>query len=89
MGILTGNTFSCHDFYTRTYDHCLYYREEYKKAASKAYNRKMMEAFTGQGEFPKVRTFNKSEASTNSVFRDLEAAEMLWVFIVTLRFISN
>ncbi|KAF6029906.1 CCDC176 [Bugula neritina] len=50
---------------------------EYKKAANKAYNRKMLEAFSGNAEFPKVRTFNKSDTSTNSVFRDLEAAEKL------------
>jgi len=37
----------------------------------------MLEAFSGNAEFPKVRTFNKSDTSTNSVFRDLEAAEKL------------
>ena len=50
---------------------------EYKKAAGKAYNKKMLDAFAGNTAFPKVRTFGKTDTSTNSVFRDLEAAEML------------
>ena len=54
-----------------------YFRIEYKKAASRAYNKKMIEAFAGNAQFPKVRTFNKTDTSTNSVFHDLEAAEML------------
>ena len=53
------------------------FRIEYKKAASRAYNKKMIEAFAGNAQFPKVRTFNKTDTSTNSVFHDLEAAEML------------
>ncbi|XP_067943520.1 basal body-orientation factor 1-like [Watersipora subatra] len=55
----------------------LHNQVEYKKAAEKAYNLRMLQAFSGQTAFPKVRTFNKTETSTNSVFRDLEAAEML------------
>ena len=53
------------------------YREQYRRDAQKAYQEKMLAAHTGKAEFPKIRTFNKSEASTNSVYRDLEAAEKL------------
>ncbi|XP_074649646.1 basal body-orientation factor 1-like isoform X1 [Tubulanus polymorphus] len=50
---------------------------QYRKAAQAAYQEKMLAAHAGLGEFPKIRTFNKSDTSTNSVFRDLEAAERL------------
>ena len=52
-------------------------RSQYRRAAQKAYNEKMLIAHTGQGDFPKIRTFTKTENSTNSVFQDLEAAERL------------
>ncbi len=39
----------------------------------------MLAAHAGQSEYPKIRTFNKSDHSTNSVFKDLEAAEKLYV----------
>ena len=52
-------------------------REQYRRDAQKAYQEKMLAAHTGKAEFPKIRTFNKSTASTNSVYKDLEAAEML------------
>jgi len=37
----------------------------------------MLAAHAGKGDYPKIRTFTKSDNSTNSVFRDLEAAELL------------
>lgn len=39
----------------------------------------MLKAFAGKGDFPKIRTFNKSDISTNSVYKDLEAAEKMYV----------
>ncbi|XP_005096741.1 basal body-orientation factor 1 isoform X2 [Aplysia californica] len=51
---------------------------QYRKDAHAAYRQKMLEAHTGKGDFPKIRTFNQMEHSTNSVFRDVEAAEMLY-----------
>ena len=52
-------------------------RSQYRKDAHAAYTQKMLVAHTGKGHFPKIRTFNKGDNSTNSVFRDLEAAERL------------
>ena len=54
-----------------------YFRTQYRKDAHAAYRQKMLEAHTGKGDFPKIRTFNHNDHSTNSVFRDVEAAEML------------
>jgi len=51
---------------------------QYRKDAHAAYRQKMLEAHAGKGEFPKIRTFGANENSTNSVFRDVEAAEMLY-----------
>lgn len=53
-------------------------QEQYRRDAQRAYQEKMLAAHTGKGEYPKIRTFNKSENSTNSVFKDLEAAERLY-----------
>ena len=53
------------------------YREQYRRDAQRAYQEKMLAAHVGKTDFPKIRTFNKSEASTNSVYKDLEAAEKL------------
>ncbi|KAL4237666.1 hypothetical protein ACF0H5_002380 [Mactra antiquata] len=53
-------------------------QEQYRRDAQKAYQEKMLAAHTGKGDFPKIRTFNKSDTSTNSVFKDLEAAERLY-----------
>lgn len=52
-------------------------RTEYRKEASTAYNKKMLEAHKGEGEFPKIRTFTKKfdAFSTNNVYKDLEQAE--------------
>ncbi|XP_064623880.1 basal body-orientation factor 1-like [Lineus longissimus] len=50
---------------------------QYRKDAQLAYQQKMLTAHVGKGNFPKIRTFNKSDTSTNSVFKDLEAAERL------------
>lgn len=36
----------------------------------------MLEAHSGRGNYPKIRTFNKWDTSTNSVFDDLKEAEI-------------
>ena len=46
-----------------------------EKMPSFAYQQKMLDAYLGKVDFPKIRTFNKADNSTNSVFHDLEAAE--------------
>lgn len=53
------------------------FREQYRRDAQRAYQEKMLAAHTGKGDYPKIRTFNKSQTSTNSVYKDLEAAERL------------
>ncbi len=52
-------------------------RADYRKEASTVYNRKMLDAHNGNGEYPKVRTFTKKfdAFSTNNVYKDLEQAE--------------
>jgi len=50
-------------------------RQQYITAAREAYQRKMIAAQSGKGDFPKVRTFNRNDQSTNSVMDDLKAAE--------------
>ncbi len=55
----------------------LFSRAQYRKDAQLAYQRRMLAAHVGQSDYPKIRTFNKSDSSTNSVFKDLEAAERL------------
>uniref|UniRef100_A0A8C0JE25 Basal body-orientation factor 1 n=1 Tax=Chelonoidis abingdonii TaxID=106734 RepID=A0A8C0JE25_CHEAB len=50
-------------------------RKCYKQVAQVAYQKKMMEAFAGKEEYPKIRTFNSNAHSTNSVYRDLQEAE--------------
>lgn len=54
-------------------------RMQYRKDAQLAYQQRMLAAQAGKGEYPRIRTFLKSDFSTNSVFRDLEAAESLYV----------
>jgi len=49
-------------------------RAKYITAAKDAYQQKMVAAYSGKAEFPKIRTFKKTQYSTNSVFDDLEAA---------------
>lgn len=49
----------------------------------------MLKAFAGKGDFPKIRTFNKSDISTNSVYKDLEAAEKMYVIFPSPRFYNN
>lgn len=51
---------------------------QYRVDAQAAYQQKMLKAFAGKGDFPKIRTFNKSDISTNSVYKDLEAAEKMY-----------
>lgn len=55
----------------------MFSRDQYRRDAQKAYQHKMLAAHSGKGDYPKIRTFNKAENSTNSVFKDLEAAERL------------
>ncbi|XP_048340840.1 basal body-orientation factor 1 isoform X2 [Sphaerodactylus townsendi] len=50
-------------------------RKCYKQVAQAAYQRKMMAAFAGKDEYPKIRTFNDNIHSTNSVHKDLQEAE--------------
>ena len=57
-------------------------RIQYRKDAQMAYQQKMLAAHTGKTDFPRIRTFKKTEYSTNSVFQDLEAAENLYVSVV-------
>ncbi|XP_046551162.1 LOW QUALITY PROTEIN: basal body-orientation factor 1-like [Haliotis rubra] len=50
---------------------------QYRRDAQAAYQQRMLVAHAGKGSYPKIRTFTKSDTSTNSVFKDLEAAERL------------
>ncbi|KAK6165338.1 hypothetical protein SNE40_022284 [Patella caerulea] len=50
---------------------------QYRRDAQAAYQHKMFNAVSGKGDYPKVRTFTKCGSSTNSVFKDLEAAQLL------------
>uniref|UniRef100_A0A8D0HKL0 Basal body-orientation factor 1 n=1 Tax=Sphenodon punctatus TaxID=8508 RepID=A0A8D0HKL0_SPHPU len=50
-------------------------RKCYKQVAQAAYQKKMMEAFAGREEYPRIRTFNSYKHSTNSVHKDLQEAE--------------
>ncbi|XP_014386664.1 PREDICTED: basal body-orientation factor 1 isoform X3 [Myotis brandtii] len=49
-------------------------RLHYKKMAQAAFNLKMREAYAGRTEYPKIRTFDGREHSTNSVDQDLKEA---------------
>ncbi|UJR14692.1 hypothetical protein I4U23_001685 [Adineta vaga] len=51
-------------------------RAQYRKDAFNAYQNRMLNAHHGQGDYPKIRTFNETfpGCSTNSVFHDLEEA---------------
>lgn len=51
---------------------------QYRRDAQGAYQQRMLKAFTGKGDYPRIRTFNKADQSTNSVYKDLEAAETLY-----------
>lgn len=48
------------------------YIQQYKKKAQSAYYRKMMEAYAGKEEFPKIKIFKSNINSTKCVYRDLE-----------------
>ncbi|PNI84212.1 BBOF1 isoform 5 [Pan troglodytes] len=50
-------------------------RKHYKQIAQAAFNLKMRAACTGRTEYPKIRTFDGREHSTNSVNQDLLEAE--------------
>uniref|UniRef100_A0A1I8IPR3 Basal body-orientation factor 1 n=1 Tax=Macrostomum lignano TaxID=282301 RepID=A0A1I8IPR3_9PLAT len=50
-------------------------QENYKREAQQMYNRRMLEAHAGKADYPPVRTFQKSDHSTNNVYTDLSAAE--------------
>lgn len=49
-------------------------RKHYKQVAQAAFNLKMREACAGRTEYPKIRTFDGREHSTNSVNQDLMEA---------------
>lgn len=51
-------------------------RLQYRKDAFNAYQNRMLTAHHGQGDYPRIRTFNETfnEFSTNSVFHDLDEA---------------
>ncbi|KAF3831018.1 hypothetical protein GH733_002256, partial [Mirounga leonina] len=53
----------------------LFSRKHYKQVAQAAFNFKMREACAGRTEYPKIRTFDGKEHSTNSVNQDLMEAE--------------
>lgn len=50
-------------------------RKHYKQVAQTAFNFKMREACARRTEYPKIRTFDGREHSTNSVDQDLMEAE--------------
>lgn len=50
-------------------------RKQYKQIAQAAFNLKMRSACEGRTEYPKIRTFDGKEHSTNSVNQDLMEAE--------------
>lgn len=50
-------------------------RKHYKQIAQAAFNLKMRAACAGRTEYPKIRTFDGREHSTNSVNQDLLEAE--------------
>ncbi|EPY81226.1 hypothetical protein CB1_000743102 [Camelus ferus] len=52
----------------------LFSRKHYKQVAQAAFNFKMREACAGRTEYPKIRTFDGREHSTNSVNQDLMEA---------------
>ncbi|XP_019650186.1 basal body-orientation factor 1 isoform X3 [Ailuropoda melanoleuca] len=53
----------------------LFNRKHYKQVAQAAFNSKMREACAGRTEYPRIRTFDGKEHSTNSVNQDLMEAE--------------
>ncbi|XP_037688238.1 basal body-orientation factor 1 [Choloepus didactylus] len=53
----------------------LFSRKQYKQIAQTAFNLKMRAACAGRTEYPKIRTFDGREHSTNSVNQDLLEAE--------------
>jgi myosin heavy subunit len=52
----------------------LAHRIQYRRDAEVAYQQRLLDACMGKADFPKVRTFSKTDTSTNSVFHDLQAA---------------
>lgn len=54
---------------------CAVCRSQYRKDAQTAYQVRMLAAHSGRGNYPKIRTFNQWDTSTNSVFNDLKEAE--------------
>ena len=50
-------------------------RSQYRRDAQAAYQERMLAAHSGRGDYPKIRTFNQWNTSTNSVFNDLKEAE--------------
>ncbi|XP_071161442.1 basal body-orientation factor 1-like isoform X2 [Mytilus edulis] len=55
---------------------------QYRQDAQKAYQQKMLNAYSGKGDYPRIRTFNRSDQSTNNVYSDLQAAEKINIVYV-------
>lgn len=53
-----------------------FFRAEYRRDAQMVYQKRMLDATTGRGRFPPIRTFRPGlETSTNSVYHDMDHAE--------------
>lgn len=46
----------------------------------------MLKVFVGKGDFLKIRIFNKFDISINSVYKDFEAVEKMYVIFLLFRF---
>ncbi|CAG5121059.1 unnamed protein product, partial [Candidula unifasciata] len=53
-------------------------RSQYRKEAFAAFHQKVLAAHASREAYPKIRTFTQMEQSTNSVYNDIEAAEILY-----------
>lgn len=49
----------------------------------------MLKVFVGKGDFLKIRIFNKFDISINSVYKDFEAVEKMYVIFLLFRFYNN
>lgn len=49
----------------------------------------MLKVFVGKGDFLKIRIFNKFDISINSVYKDFEVVEKMYVIFLLFRFYNN
>lgn len=49
----------------------------------------MLKVFVGKGDFLKICIFNKFDISINSVYKDFEAVEKMYVIFLLFRFYNN